>query len=155
MKKKVATKKSTVKKTVKRTIPQTSHLSSSNQNLLFRRIVIISACLVLFVGVTATFNRSSVRQAVDGMSVMAGFYNQTTVTLPYVPNAISYNIYYGQAGEQNFTNAVRNIPSTIHSYTISDLKKGVSYEYRYAAVDKSGKEFLFSAIKPIIYLQPM
>jgi hypothetical protein len=155
MKKNATTKKSTVKKTVKRTIPRTSHSSSSNQTLLFRRIVIISACLVLFVGVTATFNRGSVRQAVDGMSVMAGLYNQTTITLPSVPNAVSYNIYYGQAGEQGFTNAVRNIPSTIHSYTISDLKKGVSYTYRYAAVDKSGKEFLFSEVKPITDLQPM
>jgi hypothetical protein len=155
MKKKVVTKKSTGNKTVKRTAPRTSHSESANQTLVFRRIVIISACLVLFVGVTATFNKSSVRQAVDGMSVMAGLYNQTTVTLPPVPHAVSYNIYYGQAGEQNFTNAVRNIPSSIHSYIISDLKKGVSYEYRYAAVDKNGKEFLFSAVKPITDLQPM
>ncbi len=155
MKKKTAPKKTVTKKTVKRTTPRSSHASSSNQTLIFRRIVIISACLVLFVGVTATFNRSSVRGAVDGMSVMAGLYDQSTVTLPIVPGAVSYNIYYGQTGEQTFSNAVRNIPSTIHSYTISDLKKGVNYDYRYAAIDKNGREFLFSEVKPITDLQPM
>src|SRR5476649_718920 len=116
MKKKVVTKKSAVK----RTAPRTSHSESANQILVFRRIVIISACLILFVGVMATFNRSSVRQAVDGMSVMAGLYNQTTIILPSVPGAVSYNIYYGQAGDQGFTNAVRNISPSIRTYTISD-----------------------------------
>ena len=86
---------------------------------------------------------------------MAGLFNQAVVAIPSVPNAASYNIYYGQVGEQTFTNAVRNIPTNVTNYTISDLKKGVNYQYRVAAVDKNGKEFLFSAVKPLTNLQPM
>src|SRR5580704_14544007 len=127
MKKKAAPKKSTVKKTVKHTAPRSSHSSTLNQTILFRRIVIISACLVLVVGVVSTFNGGSVRQEVAGVRTMAGLFDQATIDLPAVPNAVSYNIYYKAVGEQNFSNAVRNIPSDVHSYTISDLKKGTTY----------------------------
>lgn len=154
MKKKIASKKSAVRKTVKRTSPRLSHSSSINQTLIFRRIVIVSACLVLFVGIVATFNGSSVRQEVAGIRTVSGLFDQTTIDLPPVPNAVFYNIYYKAVGEQTFSNAVRNIPSNIHSYTISDLKKGVTYEYYYSAVDNTGKEFLFSPVKPFSNIQP-
>jgi len=86
---------------------------------------------------------------------MNGLFNQATVSLPPVPNAASYNIYYRQTGEQTFTNAVRNIPLSVHNYTISDLKKGVNYEYQISAVNSDGKEIYFSDIKPITDLQSM
>ncbi|HSX10080.1 MAG TPA: hypothetical protein VLF93_08055, partial [Candidatus Saccharimonadales bacterium] len=146
MKKKIAPKKATTKKTVKRTSPRSTRSANDGQTLLFRRIVIISACLILVVGVVATFNRGATRQAVAGMSIMAGLYDQATIQLPTVPNAASYNIYYGPSGEATFSNAVRNIPPNVSNYTISDLKKGVTYNYMYAAVDKNGREFLFSPI---------
>ncbi len=86
---------------------------------------------------------------------MQGLFDQATVSLPPVPNAASYNIYYRQVGEQSFSNAVRNIQPSVTTYTISYLKKGVNYEYQYSAVDKNGKEFLFSDLKPLTDLQPM
>jgi len=152
MKKKTAPKKAAVKRTVKRTAP---HSSSGGQTLLFRRIVIVSACLVLFVGVVASVDKGAASRAVAGMSITQGLFNQATVPLPPVPNATSYNIYYRQSGEQSFSNAVRNIPPNVTSYTISYLKKGVNYEYQYSAVDKNGKEFLFSPVNPLTNLQPM
>ncbi|HVA96835.1 MAG TPA: fibronectin type III domain-containing protein [Candidatus Acidoferrales bacterium] len=151
MKKKTAPKKATARKTVKRTTPR----SSGNETYLFRRIVIISACLVLFVIGVVSINRHSVTQAVAGAQIMNGLFNQATVSLPPVPNAASYNIYYRQTGEQTFTNAVRNIPLSVHNYTISDLKKGVNYEYQISAVNSDGKEIYFSDIKPITDLQSM
>jgi len=154
MKKKSAPKKAAARKTVKRTTPRSSHSPAFNQTIIFRRIVITSACLVLFVGIIATFNGSSVRQEVAGIRTVAGLFEQTTIELPPVPNAVSYNIYYKAVGEPTFSNAVRNIPSSVHSYTISDLKKGVTYEYYYSAVDTTGKEFLFSPVKPFSNLQP-
>lgn len=141
MKKKTAPKKSTSKKTVKRTIPHsTSRASSSGQSFIFRRIVIISACLVLVVGVMAILNRSTARQAVQGVSVMAGLDYQAVVKLPTITDAKSFNIYYGAAGQTPFTNAVRNIQPNIHSYIISDLRKGITYDYYYVYVNSQGKE---------------
>jgi hypothetical protein len=151
MKKKTVHKKAAPIKTVKRTTPK----KSTEQSLFFRRIVIISACLVLFVGIAAILNKGAASQAVAGMSIMQGLFDQATVPIPSVPNAVSYNIYYGQSGVPGFSNAVRHIPSNVTSYTISYLKKDVDYDYRIAAVDKNGKEFLFTAVDPLINLQPM
>ena len=151
MKKKTVHTKTAAKKTVKRTIPK----SSKNETILFRRIIIISACLVLVVVGYVSANRHAVTKAVAGVSIMQGLFNQTTVALPSVPNAASYNIYYRQQGEQTFTNAVRGIPLSVHSYTISDLKKGVTYEYQVSAENNSGKEIYFSDIKTITNVQPM
>jgi Fibronectin type III domain len=145
MKKEMVHKKSSEKKTVKRTVPK----SSKNETLYFRRIIIISMCLVLAVGATTIFNRSAVRSAVQGVSTMAGLYEQATIKMPQVPNAAAYNIYYGPAGNGTFTNAVRDIPPTVTQYTISDLKEGVTYEYRIAALNKHDKEFYFSSVSKL------
>ena len=152
MKKKTAPKKAPARKTVKHTAPHSSRsVTPVTQTLLFRRVVIISACLVLFVGVAATVDRPAVRGAVEGASIAAGLDDQATVPLPVVPNAVSFNIYYRPVGSPTFTNAVRNIPASEHYYIISDLNKNVNYEYRYSALDKTGKEFIFSDIKPLDY----
>src|ERR1700745_1653395 len=110
MKKKTALKKTSARKTVKRTIPRSA---ARNQAIFFRRIVVISACLVLVVGIAATFNRGAASQAVAGVSITRGFFEQATITIPQVYGADSYNIYYKQLGEQKFTNSVRNIPPGI------------------------------------------
>ncbi len=151
MKKKTAPKKTVAKKTVKRTIPRSK---AHSQTLFFRRIVIISACLVLVVGIAATFNRGAASQAVAGASIARGLFVQTTVTIPTVPGATAYSIYYKQLGEQKFTNAVRNIPPSVLSYTISYLKKGVSYQYVVAAV-ANGKEISFTPVKTLTNLISM
>jgi hypothetical protein len=151
MKKKVVHKKAAYRKTLKRTAPK----PTAEQSLVFRRIVIISACLVLVVGVAAILNKGAASQAVAGISIAQGLFDQATVPLPPVPNAVSYNIYYGQSGVPGFSNAVRNISPSITSYTVSYLKKDVDYDYRISAVDKNGKEFLFTTIRPLTNLQPM
>jgi hypothetical protein len=153
MKKKTAPKKSVSRKSVKRTIPR-SLSTSGNQALFFRRIVIISACLVMVVGIAATFNRGAASQAVAGASIARGLFMQATITIPSVPNATSYNIYYKQVGEQKFNNAVRNIPANIHQYTISYLKKGVTYQYTVAAV-ANGKEVSFTPVITLTNLKSM
>ena len=153
MKKKTAPQKTAARKTVKRTIPR-SRVASNNQTLLFRRIVIISACLVLVIGIAATFNRGAASQAVAGASIARGLFMQTTVSIPSVTNATGYNIYYKQQSDQKFTNAVRNIPPYISRYTISYLKKGVTYQYTEAAI-VNGKEVNFTPLQTITHLQSM
>ena len=86
---------------------------------------------------------------------MNGLFDQATVSLPPVPNAAAYNIYYGQEGTDTFTNAVRDIPPNISQYTLSYLKKGVKYDYRVAALDQNDKEFYFSPTEPLTNLQGM
>lgn len=151
MKKKTAPKRTTAKKTVKRTIPRQS---ARNQTVIFRRIVILSACLVLIIGVAATFNRGTASQAVAGASIARGLFEQATITIPHVEGATEYNIYYKQTGEQNYTNAVRNIPPYVNTYLISYLKKGVTYEYTIATVI-NGKEVSFTPIQTLTDLQSM
>lgn len=150
MKKKTAPKRSSTRKTVKRTVPR----SSSSQTLLFRRIVIISACFVLVVGIAATFNRGAASRAVAGVSMTRGLFMQTTVRLPQVYGANYYNVYYRQLGEQNYTNAVRNIPANNTTYLISFLKKGVTYQYTVATVI-NGTEVSFTPVKTFTNLQQM
>ena len=151
--KKKITKAKTTK--TKRTIPQTRS-SSAFVPFSVTRIVIFSACLMLvFVAAVVTIKRHTLSQAVAGTSIVRGFYEQATIPLPAVTNAVTYNIYYKTADEATFTNAARDIPSDIHYYTLSYLKKGVQYKYKYAAVDNLGKEFFFSDVSPITDLKPM
>jgi len=151
MKKKTAPKKTIVGKTIKKTAPRSS---SQNHTILFRRIVIISACLLLVVVAGILPNKNAVNQAVAGVSVVRGFYNQASISLPAYckgacPGATSYNLYFMQSGEKKFTNAARNIqPTNVNTtVTIQYLKQGVSYIYALKAV-KNGTEFYSSTIKP-------
>ena len=122
--------------------------------LIFRRIVVISACVVLVIGIAATFNRGAASQAVAGASIARGLFVQSEVTIPHVYGATEYNIYYRQLGEQKYTNAVRNIPPYVNTYLISYLKKGVTYQYTVAAVI-DGKEVSFTPAQTLINTQPM
>jgi len=146
MKKKTAPKKASTTKTVKRTVPRSSSRSTAgSQTFIFRRIVVISACVVLAIGVMGTFDRPAVRGMVEGASTVAGLYSKATVLLPNVsPNDFtSFNIYYGTGGK--FTNAVRGIPiptdhTKNHYQTIYYLKNNVSYQYEILGLGKDHKE---------------
>lgn len=145
------------KKTVhtKSTSRTTRKASTPKQTILFRRIVIITTCVVLVGAALLWINKPAVEQSVAGASIMKGLFVQGTVSVPNLEGASSFNIYYKEAGEKDFVNAVRNVPTTTSSYTISHLKKGVNYQYRFAAVDDTGKEYLFSEILPLTNIEPM
>lgn len=87
---------------------------------------------------------------------MKGMYDEATVGVPNdFPDAASYTIYYKLAEEKDFNNSVTNIAPGTKSYTIAYLKRDGKYQYRYAAVDAEGKEFVFSEILPLSGLRPM
>lgn len=152
MKKKTAIKKTPPKaprKNVKK-------VNADGETILIHRIFIVSACLTLFAFGVFYANKQTVEKSVAGASITRGLYAQATVSLPYdIPQAKAYNIYYKQTDEKEFTNAVRNVPVDLGMYTISHLKKGSTYQYRYAALDENGKEFMFSEPLPITELHPM
>jgi hypothetical protein len=140
---------------LKKTAPQTKKLHSTKQPFVFHRIIIISACVVVVLGGLFAINRRHAMQAVAGASIARGLFVQVTVQIPFIPEAASYNIYYKQDNAKEFTNAVRNITPNITQYTISYLKKGINYQYRVAAVDSTGREFMFTQAEPLTNLQPM
>ena len=156
MKKKTTIHKTAPKKTVKRTAPRSK---ITGEPIFFQRIIIISACLLLVVGVIATINRNAVTQAVAGVSITKGFFAQATIALPKISGAVSYNIYYKEVNssekDMHFPHAVRKIPANVSSYTISYLKKNKQYEYRISAIDASGKEFWWSSVKTMTNITSM
>lgn len=86
---------------------------------------------------------------------MRGLFAQATVYWVQNDAASSYNIYYKQKNESTFTNAVRQVPAGLTSYTISYLKKGVKYEYQVSAADLNGREFSWSEVKQMTNIKPM
>lgn len=77
-------------------------------------------------------------------------FNQAVVMWKSVNGAKYYNIYYKETGQQKYTHAVRNLPSSSTMYTIGFLKKGVTYWYTLSAVDYNGKEFWMSSPKKLM-----
>ena len=123
--------------------------------ITFRRIIIFSALVLLFGVVVVLPNRRHVTQAVAGVSIMHGMFDQTVIQLPQMEGVVSYNIYYKKTSDSEFSNAVRNIPPTYPSYLISYLQKGVTYQYRISAVGPKGNEFWFSDIQTVTNAQSM
>jgi hypothetical protein len=153
MKKKKTTTRTTPKNAVSKAVKKTN---SGEQPILIHRIFIISACLTLFAFGVFYANKQTVEKSVAGASIMKGLYVQGTIPVPAdLADAYSYNIYYKQTDEKEFTNAVRNVPTNVGTYTISHLKKGSAYQYRLAALDANGKEFMFFEPLPITELHPM
>ena len=145
--------KKTISRKSNRRVPKRS---SSNQHIiLFRRVFLITSALVLFLFVSADVSKRGVTQAVAGISVARGLFNQATVSLPNVEGVVTYNIYYKRTSDSEFGYAVRNISGDLSSYTISYLKKGEEYEYKVSAADKTGKEFFFTESQALSNLESM
>lgn len=155
MKKKIrAAKRSTSSKSSRRTTPK-----STSQILLFpfsfRRIVLVTTALTLFLVGVVLFNRQQVSQSVAGISIARGLFAQATVAIPQKDEAVSYNLYYKERSSAEFNNAVRGILPYTNVYTISYLKKNEEYHYKVSAVDTSGREFWFSEVKDLTNIVPM
>jgi len=152
MKKRKVTRRNALRKTVKRTVPRST---KRNQTILFRRLIIFSACLVLFVLGLDTVHKGTFSQAVAGMQITKGVFYQATVPLvpPVNPGytLASYNIYYDVNGAKTFNNAVIKIPATATQYIVSYLRNGTSYQYLIKAVDSNGAEHPLGGIKPLNY----
>src|SRR5207244_1167956 len=115
----------------------------------FRRIILVTSCLLLFFVVIAVSHRGIVTQSVAGLSIARGLFDQQTIDLPQWPpaNVVSYNIYYREKSDKNYTHAVRKIPTTVAKYTISYLKKSKEYQYIISGLNASGKEIWWSEPK--------
>ena len=120
----------------------------------FRRIVLVTTCIALFVFLASVVNPHG-RQGVAGISITNGLFAQSTVTIPQVENAVSYNVYYKKTGAKEYKNAVRSIPTNVETYTLSYLSKGATYQYKISAVNADGAEFWWSDEKPLENIQPM
>jgi hypothetical protein len=137
------------------TARRTTSRSSKPQVAFYRRIFIFGSLAVILAVVIAIPNRTLVRGAVEGAQITAGMYDQQTITLPQVPGAVTYNIYYKEQSETKFTNAVRNLPSTVTSYTISYLKANHTYVYRISAKNNLGKEIYWAPQQSFVASQSM
>ncbi len=154
MKKKIVQAKARSTSRGKAAVPKNAR-AQQNATVSIQRIVIISACVVIaLVGVLLS-NKRTVNQSVAGMSIARGIYAQATVVIPEVSGAVSFNIYYKKRSDNSFDNAVRAIPVTAKSYTISYLKRGTSYNYKIVAVDAKGSEFWFSPTRPLLGIKSM
>lgn len=120
-----------------------------------RRFIVFSTCLLLAIGIFAYTNKRTINQSVAGVSVVRFLYGQETVTLPRVSGATAYNVYYKKTDEPTFSNAARDIPANVTSYTISYLQKGSTYLYRISALDNTGTEFWWSDTLPLSNITPM
>lgn len=152
-KKSVSIKKASAKRTTHHKVTR-----DKEQILLlpfsFRRIILVSTCLLLFVVIAVT-HKNQVTQSVAGITIARGLFSQTTVTLPKIDGAVAYNIYYKQTSDSKYTNAVRRVPTTVSTFLLSYLKKGEAYDYKISALNSSGKEFWWSETKPLINLRSM
>jgi len=156
MKKRVSTRGKKVAH--KKPLRSSSRRSTEHMLLLpfsFRRIILVTTGLVLFVFGFALLNKPAVNKAVAGTTIMRGMYAQTTISVPHVEGAVAYNVYYKQSSDKNYTNAVRKIPTNIATYTISYLKKNAVYEYKISALNPAGREFWWSQTQTFTALQAM
>ena len=127
----------------KRRVSKPRRSRSKNSSFTFQRLVIFTTCLLLVLGVFS-LKKNSITQSVAGISVMKGLFSQVEVAWDPIDGATSYNLYYKQKDDQEFTNSVRNIPADITQYLISYLVKGKEYEYKLAAVGSNGQEFFWT-----------
>jgi fibronectin type 3 domain-containing protein len=149
MKKKIPAPK---KRIASKSASRIRHSSRSNTPVEFsfiRRIIIVGGLSVILLAIIFVPGKQSVRQEVAGISIARPIFAQSTVSWTNVTGAIAYNIYYKEKSDATFRYAVRRIPSSSTSYTITHLKKGASYEYKISAIAPSGREFWWSDVKPL------
>lgn len=119
-----------------------------------RKVLFFLLVLVLLVGF-ALVERHSLLRALTGTGMFNGMYVQSTITLPHVADASSYNIYYSPASNGSFPYSVRNISNDTSSYTISYLRKDIVYQYKISALNKTGKEIWWSKVGSLSDVHPM
>lgn len=149
-----STRRSTASKSTRRT----SRQAAEHVLLLpfsFRRIVLVTTAIALFLGVVVLLNKDQVTKSVAGISVARGLFAQARVDLPKIEDAVSYNVYYKETSAGEYTNVAREIPATSATYTISYLKKGEEYRYKVAAVNGSGAEFFWTDDTDLTNIEPM
>lgn len=154
--KRKTTKRTAARKTSRRTSHTHSH--SSHHIILpfsFRRIILVTTAIALFLGVVVILNKPTITQSVAGVSIARGLFSQATIELPKVEGATSYNVYYKKTSAREYTNSAREIPLSSTSYTISYLKKGEEYLYKVAAVNEQGAEFWWTDDKYLQNIVPM
>jgi hypothetical protein len=121
----------------------------------FTRVTIVgTASLLLVLGLAFT-HKSSLTQSVAGAHIAKSLFAQTTIQMPSVSGALSYNIYYKKTSDASFDHAIRNVPVNAPTYVIYYLKKGESYQYKISALNAKGAEFWWSGTTDISSLQSM
>lgn len=151
-------KKRTAKKTTTRKSTRRSSHSAEHLLLLpfsFRRIILVTTAIALFIGVVVLFNRNQLTQSVAGISITKGLFAQARVDLPKISGARTYNVYYREKSGKDYTNVARDIPASTSSYTISYLKKGEEYIFKVAVVDYTGAEVWWSNDETLTNIEPM
>lgn len=122
MKRKSAPKRSRTRRTTSRG----KSLFSSQ-----RTLIITFALLVVVFGLSY---RDTNARAVLGASIFRPLFAESTITWQPVDGASGYDIYYKQNNEDTFSYSVMNLPPTATSYTVKNLKKGVTYLYQVSAI---------------------
>lgn len=159
----MALRRKTTKRATTRKAPHHSHShkthSHSSQHVIlpfsFRRIILVTTAIALFLAVAVLVNKDKVTQSVAGVGIARGLFAEARVDVPRIDGAVSYNIYYKEAASGDYTNVARDIPADVISYTISYLKKGEEYVYKVAAVDASGAEFYWTNDTALTNIEPM
>ena len=138
-----------MKKKVRKVAQKAKKIRISHIKIVYIGFLVVLV-LVLVLGFLAIVNNKPVmRQAVQGMSITRSLYSQSIIALPSINGAVAYNIYYKSVSDKTFIHSVRKIPATVRFYTISYLKRGVSYEYQVSAVNFEGREFWLSPVEKI------
>jgi len=136
-------------------VRSTTHRTVKPQITFYRRIFIFGSLAVILAIVIALPNKATIREAVAGANIHFGEFDQQTITLPQVPNAVVYNIYYKLTTESQYSNAVRDLPANLTAYTVSYLKANQTYDYKISAKDRTGKEFFWTPQQTFVASQPM
>lgn len=117
-----------------------------------KRITFYKKQLIIFIAFFSVFSlflypgTSFVTHTAEA-SVLGTFFSQTTIVLPNVPGAVSFNIYYKETSAKTFNHASRGISPSDKTHKIRFLKKNVKYQYKISALDANGQEFWWSTIR--------
>lgn len=103
----------------------------------------------LIIGIAAAYPaKDFITKAAEKAGIVQVSETQAALTWDSIPNAASYNIYYKAENDPDFTYAI-NVPSTVTQYVLPELKSGVKYVYKIAAVSADNQEFLWTPVNPL------
>ena len=139
---KASPKKASVKRTaIKRTDPKKSSV--------LQAVVVVLAIIAIVFSLLAAFNPQALRSLLIQSGLTFGMYDEAQISIPNIEEAKTFNIYFKEVSEENYTNTARNVPASAGSYMVSYLNKNVDYVYQLAAVNNDGEEFLWSEAVPL------